>query len=102
MAADPPSCNSSHGLLGVVQVGEFQCYDRRALASLAAAAEATGHSEWGYSGPHDAGDYNSNPEVLTHWPTDHTTSRPSFEVCLKQVVPFGEFCAVCCVNTHAW
>lgn len=48
---------------GAPQVGEFQCYDRRALASLAAAAQAAGHPEWGYSGPHDAGTYNSTPEV---------------------------------------
>jgi beta-amylase len=44
-------------------VGEFQCYDRRALASLARAAAEVGHPEWGNSGPHDAGHYNSNPEV---------------------------------------
>ncbi|KAK9828096.1 hypothetical protein WJX81_003753 [Elliptochloris bilobata] len=43
-------------------VGEFQCYDRRALASLAQAAQEAGHSEWGYSGPHDSGSYNSTPE----------------------------------------
>ncbi|KAK9800195.1 hypothetical protein WJX73_007313 [Symbiochloris irregularis] len=43
-------------------VGEFQCYDRRAMASLAAAAHSFGHPEWGYSGPHDAGSYSSNPE----------------------------------------
>ncbi|KAF6248347.1 glycoside hydrolase superfamily [Scenedesmus sp. NREL 46B-D3] len=42
-------------------VGEFQCYDRRALASLAAAASAAGHPEWGYAGPHDSGGYNSSP-----------------------------------------
>ena len=46
-----------------MQVGEFQCYDRRALASLAAAAQEAGHPEWGYMGPHDAGHYNSMPEV---------------------------------------
>ena len=45
------------------QVGEFQCYDRRALASLAAAAQEAGHPEWGYTGPHDSGTYNSTPEV---------------------------------------
>ena len=44
-------------------MGEFQCYDRRALASLAAAAQEAGHPEWGYTGPHDAGNYNSTPEV---------------------------------------
>lgn len=48
---------------GARQVGEFQCYDRRALASLAQAAQEAGHPEWGYSGPHDAGTYNSTPEV---------------------------------------
>ncbi|GIM06522.1 hypothetical protein Vretimale_10821 [Volvox reticuliferus] len=42
--------------------GEFQCYDRRALASLAQAAREAGHPEWGYTGPHDAGEYNSIPE----------------------------------------
>lgn len=42
--------------------GEFQCYDRRALASLAQAAREVGHPEWGYAGPHDSGSYNSIPE----------------------------------------
>jgi len=37
------------------------CAHRRALASLAAAAEAAGHPEWGYAGPHDSGGYNSLP-----------------------------------------
>lgn len=31
-------------------VGEFQCYDRRALAQLAKAAVASGHPEWGHAG----------------------------------------------------
>ncbi|EIE25773.1 glycoside hydrolase [Coccomyxa subellipsoidea C-169] len=43
-------------------IGEFQCYDRRALASLASAAHEAGHPEWGYTGPHDAGTYTSTPE----------------------------------------
>ena len=43
-------------------VGEFQCYDRRALDSLAAAAAAVGRPEWGKGGPHDAGSYNSQPD----------------------------------------
>ncbi|KAK2077699.1 hypothetical protein QBZ16_004545 [Prototheca wickerhamii] len=43
-------------------IGEFQCFDRRALASLAQAAAAAGHPEWGTSGPMDAGTYNSSPE----------------------------------------
>lgn len=43
-------------------IGEFQCYDRRALASLARAAAAIGRPDWGNAGPHDGGAYNSNPE----------------------------------------
>lgn len=46
-----------------MQVGEFQCYDKRALASLAEAASKAGRPEWGQTGPHDSGEYNSNPEV---------------------------------------
>ena len=42
--------------------GEFQCYDRRALASLARAASAVGQPEWGNAGPHDAGTYNCGPD----------------------------------------
>ena len=42
-------------------VGEFQCHDRRALASLAAAAAAAGRPEWGYGGPHDAPRYADAP-----------------------------------------
>ena len=47
----------------MAQIGELQCYDRRALASLAQAAQDKGRPEWGYTGPHDAGTYTSNPEV---------------------------------------
>ena len=47
-----------------MQIGELQCYDRRALASLAQAAQDRGHPEWGYTGPHDAGTYTSTPEVI--------------------------------------
>jgi len=43
-------------------IGEFQCYDRRALESLAAAAAAAGRTEWGGSGPHNAGGYNDLPQ----------------------------------------
>lgn len=43
-------------------IGEFQCFDRRSLASLAQAAMSVGHPEWGASGPMDAGSYNSNPD----------------------------------------
>lgn len=42
--------------------GEFQCYDDRALASLAEAAAAVQEPDWGLEGPHDAGEYNSWPE----------------------------------------
>jgi beta-amylase len=55
--------SSQQRFLFGAQVGEFQCYDRRALASLKAAAAAAGHPEWGYAGPADAGSYNSTPEV---------------------------------------
>ena len=42
-------------------IGEFQCFDRNALGSLAHAAASVGHIEWGGSGPHDAGTYNCLP-----------------------------------------
>eukprot|EP00899_Mesostigma_viride_P000180 jgi/Mesvir1/10162/Mv18042-RA.1 len=42
-------------------IGEFQCYDRRALAHLRAKAKEVGHDEWGLSGPHDAGHYKNWP-----------------------------------------
>lgn len=48
------------------QVGEFQCYDQRALKSLREAAAAVGHPEWGHGGPDDAGHYTSTPEVRLH------------------------------------
>eukprot|EP00210_Caulerpa_lentillifera_P001615 g1553.t1 len=43
-------------------IGEFQCYDRYALASLAQAAIDVGHKEWGYGGPHNSGMYNNSPD----------------------------------------
>ena len=43
-------------------IGEFQCYDKRALLSLAQAASQAGHIEWGGAGPHDAGGYNDLPQ----------------------------------------
>lgn len=60
--AEPSRCSFLR-TFSVAQVGEFQCYDRRALASLKAAAAAAGHPEWGNAGPADAGSYNSTPEV---------------------------------------
>lgn len=44
-------------------VGEFQCYDRHALSSLARAAADAGHADWGHGGPHNSGEYNN-------WPRD--------------------------------
>ena len=42
-------------------IGEFQCYDQRALGNLARAGSEAGHIEWGGAGPHDAGGYNNLP-----------------------------------------
>jgi hypothetical protein len=59
-------------------IGEFQCYDRRALASLASAAVEVGRPEWGHGGPQDVGDYNSMPDETVFfrdrdgtWDTDY-------------------------------
>jgi len=43
-------------------IGEFQMYDRYLLEDLAAAATAAGHSNWGLSGPSNAGTYNNAPQ----------------------------------------
>lgn len=42
-------------------VGEFQCYDNRALLDLASVASREGHILWGGAGPHDSGGYNDLP-----------------------------------------
>lgn len=56
-------------------VGEFQCYDRHALSSLARAAIEAGHPEWGYGGPHNSGEYNDCPNDASFftgsWNTDY-------------------------------
>ena len=57
-------------------VGEFQCYDRHALASLAAAAQRVGRPEWGYTGPHDAGHYTSTPESTGFFSEDGSWDTP--------------------------
>ena len=68
----PMVCVRSHQectpytISSTLQAGEFQCYDQRALASLAEAAAAVEQPEWGKEGPHDAGEYNSWPEVGTY------------------------------------
>ncbi|KAI3839652.1 hypothetical protein MKW92_047676 [Papaver armeniacum] len=43
-------------------IGAFQCYDKYMISSLQAAANAAGKSEWGSTGPRDAGEYNNWPE----------------------------------------
>jgi beta-amylase len=43
-------------------IGEFQSYSTYAVKSVAAAASAIGHPEWGMAGgPNNAGTYNSYP-----------------------------------------
>ncbi|BDA47842.1 beta-amylase 1, chloroplastic [Coccomyxa sp. Obi] len=54
-----PSYPEGDGRWRFPGVGEFQCFDRYMMASLRRAAEAAGHPEWGYDGPHDCGNYNS-------------------------------------------
>ena len=58
-------------------VGEFQCYDRRALESLALAAAAAGRPEWGKGGPHDAGTYNSRPDETGFFANGADDAAPS-------------------------
>eukprot|EP00798_Chlamydomonas_sp_ICE-L_P013265 gene13265-19105_t len=55
-----PSYPEGDGRWRFPGVGEFQCYDKYMLADLKAKADAGGHPEWGLSGPHDAGNYNSS------------------------------------------
>ncbi|OIW10326.1 hypothetical protein TanjilG_28077 [Lupinus angustifolius] len=57
-----PSYPESNGTWKFPGIGEFQCYDKYMIASLASAAEAAGKKEWGRSGPHDSGQYNQFPE----------------------------------------
>eukprot|EP00250_Pteridium_aquilinum_P012435 c20727_g1_i1 orf=118-2199(-) len=44
-------------------IGEFQCYDKYLLSDLKEAAKSIGQSEWGFSGPDDAGRYNDWPQA---------------------------------------
>ena len=55
-------------------IGEFQCYDQRALGNLARAGSEAGHIEWGGAGPHDAGGYNNLPHE-TGFFRAHTKDR---------------------------
>lgn len=54
-----PSYPEGDGRWRFPGVGEFQCYDRFMMADLRREAEALGQPEWGLTGPHDAGTYNS-------------------------------------------
>ncbi|GAX76884.1 hypothetical protein CEUSTIGMA_g4330.t1 [Chlamydomonas eustigma] len=62
-------------------VGEFQCYDKYILADLKRTAEAVGRPEWGLSGPHDAGHYNSSS-----WETGFFVSQGG-----SWSTPYGHF-----------
>ncbi|GMH32939.1 hypothetical protein BSKO_00773 [Bryopsis sp. KO-2023] len=64
-------------------VGEFQCYDRRALVSLARAAKAAGHPEWGYGGPHDSGTYNCSAEATPFFRDGGSWETPYGQFFLK-------------------
>jgi Glycosyl hydrolase family 14 len=44
------------------QIGQFQIYDRRAMASLSRAADKAGKPEWGCGPPPGIGSYNSQPQ----------------------------------------
>lgn len=57
-----PSYPEGSGRWRFPGIGEFMCYDRRALMSLANAAKEVGRDEWGSGGPHDAGSYNDWPD----------------------------------------
>lgn len=56
-----PSYQLQEGKWSFPGIGEFQCYDRYMLASLARAAASAGRPEWGHGGPSNAGDYKSSP-----------------------------------------
>lgn len=62
-------------------IGEFQCYDKYMLARLKSAAERAGHPEWGYSGPHDSGDFNKWPEDTGFFKSNHGSWN----------TPYGQF-----------
>jgi hypothetical protein len=75
-------------------VGEFQCYDRRALASLAAAAAAAGRPEWGYAGPHDSGGYNSSPGDTGFFAPGGSWDTGETSGCVQRVVACVCLCNV--------
>jgi len=58
-------------------IGEFQCFDTHALRSLAAAANSTGHENWGWP-PVDVGEYNSRPETAAFFQEGYTSDYGRF------------------------
>ena len=90
-----------------VQVGQFQVYDRRAMASLARAAEQADHPEWGRGPPPGVGGRNDSPQdtpfftwdggwqtphgdFFLSWYADslHTHARMVLEVAVAAFFPF--------------
>jgi len=76
-----PSYPEGDGRWRFPGVGEFQCYDKYMLEDLKRAADTAGHSEWGLSGPHDAGHYNSSS-----WETGFFVSQGG-----SWSAPYGHF-----------
>uniref|UniRef100_A0A7N0REG2 Beta-amylase n=1 Tax=Kalanchoe fedtschenkoi TaxID=63787 RepID=A0A7N0REG2_KALFE len=67
-----PSYPETNGTWRFPGIGEFQCYDKYMKASLQAAADAVGRSEWGRDGPHDSGNYNQFPDDTGFFRRDGT------------------------------
>ncbi|XP_010531694.1 PREDICTED: beta-amylase 3, chloroplastic-like [Tarenaya hassleriana] len=67
-----PSYPESNGTWRFPGIGEFQCYDKYMRVSLQAYAEANGKSDWGKTGPHDAGEYKQLPEDTGFFQRDGT------------------------------
>ncbi|KAG2256213.1 hypothetical protein Bca52824_075507 [Brassica carinata] len=57
-----PSYPESNGTRKFSGIGEFQCYEKYLRSSLQAYAESVEKTNWGTSGPHDAGEYQKIPE----------------------------------------
>ncbi|KAF2543284.1 hypothetical protein F2Q68_00030430 [Brassica cretica] len=62
----------SNGTWRFPGIGEFQCYDKYMRSSLQAYAESVGKTNWGTSGPHDAGEYKNLPEDTDFFRRDGT------------------------------
>ncbi|CAL9225757.1 unnamed protein product [Arabidopsis halleri] len=67
-----PSYPESNGTWRFPGIGEFQCYDKYMKSSLQAYAESIGKTNWGTSGPHDAGEYKNLPEDTEFFRRDGT------------------------------